>query len=91
MPEYSAVKVLFIKSDDWQALYLNGKCVQQGHYVRAEDVIEALVGKAAESQECEYLEHDELPEYAGRFPDECADVWEFRRWAQRTRELEAAL
>lgn len=36
------MKVDFIRSDDWEGLYIDGKCVAQGHLLDVEEVLSFL-------------------------------------------------
>ena len=56
-------------TDDWTALYVDGKCEWQDHTIPETLLLDLLRKCGAEVSE-EYWEPSELEEYGYRFPDE---------------------
>lgn len=63
------VNLVNAPSGDWQALYIDGRCVLQGHVLDAEEVCSALSEHGA-------IEHGTFvaPTSANRFPKDFDDV-----------------
>jgi len=67
MTEHAIVLVVF--APDWQALYIEGQKVAEGHEVRQEEVVKHTAeyvgreGNPTVQLETTHVEHDELDEY----------------------------
>lgn len=49
-------KITFVKGDDWEGLYINGKLIKEDHSLHVEDVLEAVGVKVDTLHaDCEWL------------------------------------
>ena len=64
-------KLTLVSCDDWEALYVDGKCVAQNHTVQLIYELKKL-GLLEIAEVAAY--NDPYPENTGRFPDDIRDV-----------------
>jgi len=53
-----------IRADDWAALYVNGKLFAQGHSIRRDDYVEAMLGKFVRSYQYSQFDDSDDPQGA---------------------------
>lgn len=73
-----SIDVRLVSSDDWQALYVDGRKVAENHTVTLRDALEALegvhVGQAFRHEVSEeWAEHHGFPENFSEFPEGILD------------------
>ncbi|MFC7188401.1 hypothetical protein ACFQL7_20730 [Halocatena marina] len=56
---------------DWQALYINGKAVEQSHRITAHDLLSHIEGREIGETELIYRE---VHEYHSMFPDNLNEI-----------------
>lgn len=65
-----AKRLVFVHGDDWIGVYLDGKLLDEGHSISAQQLVEVLAGEWAESRTPDeaWLEDE------GTLPDVLTDV-----------------
>lgn len=63
--------VSYVRADDWQCIYLNGKAVIQGHSIRLNEVFEYITGSQIVSFEQFWVNDNggDLGIWGNRFPE----------------------
>ena len=64
------VDLIKVYTDDYEAVYVNGKSEYEGHSIHLDEVIRGLIGKEVNSFYTYYIDGDVLEEkYGESFPD----------------------
>ena len=73
-------KILFLISDDWTRVYLDGKIICDDHSARVDSIVNALIGKTLTEQKKVYFhEWEKINDY------ECTDN-HFDEFAEEEKE-----
>lgn len=64
MPSDSESKIVFVKTEEWEGLYVDGDIISEGHSVSIEDLVDHLGGEVVELTK----EQDKILIRDGRLP-----------------------